>query len=61
MAKEKICGACGEKFVCAAPERGCWCESLEVPARLLDALRARYDDCLCGKCLNELGGSRAAV
>jgi hypothetical protein len=47
----KNCAACGESFSCGAPAAGCWCEEVPVAAEVLVALRARYADCLCPRCL----------
>jgi hypothetical protein len=47
----KNCAACGESLSCGAPVAGCWCEEVQVSAEVLVALRARYADCLCRRCL----------
>jgi hypothetical protein len=47
----KKCAACGESFSCGAPAAGCWCEEVPVAGEVLVALRARYTDCLCRRCL----------
>jgi hypothetical protein len=48
---QKKCAACGEMFACGAPESNCWCEELKLSPSELEQLRARYDDCLCPRCL----------
>jgi hypothetical protein len=53
VAKEKICGACGGTFECAAPERGCWCEKVCIDRQAVAALREQSADCVCPKCLNK--------
>jgi hypothetical protein len=55
----KKCAACGESFSCGAPAAGCWCEEVEVAAEVLVALRARYADCLCRRCLSVAAVSSA--
>jgi len=47
----KNCAACGESCFCGAPVAGCWCEDVQVAVEVLVALRARYADCLCPRCL----------
>jgi len=49
--KQKICQACGTQFPCASPWGPCWCEEVKVSITILAELRARYDECLCPKCL----------
>ncbi|MGH9572123.1 MAG: cysteine-rich CWC family protein [Candidatus Acidiferrales bacterium] len=51
VAKRKVCPSCGETFECAAPEAGCWCESVALDHQALTALRECYSDCLCPGCL----------
>jgi len=47
----KTCPACGESFDCCADTRSCWCERENLSGEVLAALRGRYDDCLCPRCL----------
>jgi hypothetical protein len=61
LAKWKICGACGESFECAAPERGCWCEAIELDLETLSALRERFTDCLCPRCLEDVESHAVSV
>jgi len=49
--KVKVCGACGASFDCFTPLGPCWCEDVKLSSETLGELRARYDDCLCAKCL----------
>ena len=56
----KMCAACGESFSCGAPVAGCWCEDVQVAAEVLVALRARYADCLCRRCLTVAASSSSA-
>ncbi len=53
----KKCAACGAGFSCGAPAAGCWCEEVHVTAIVLLALRARYADCLCRRCLTAAAAS----
>jgi hypothetical protein len=53
----KNCAACGAGFSCGAPAAGCWCEEVHVTAIVLLALRARYADCLCRRCLMAVAGA----
>jgi hypothetical protein len=55
----KACAACGVEFSCGAPAAGCWCEDVPVAAEVLVALRARYTDCLCRRCLTAAAVSSA--
>jgi hypothetical protein len=55
----KKCAVCGEEFSCGAPVAGCWCEEVQVAAEVLVALRARYADCLCRRCLTAAAASSA--
>jgi hypothetical protein len=57
----KNCAACGEKFSCAAPASGCWCEEVQVAAEVLVALRGRYADCLCRPCLTAAAVASAST
>jgi len=53
---QKKCEACGETFVCGAPERECWCEELKLTGEAAAKLRARHADCLCPRCLAAAAG-----
>jgi len=55
----KNCAACGAGFSCGAPAAGCWCEDVVVAPEVLVALRARYMDCLCRRCLTAAALSSA--
>ncbi len=50
--KEKKCPCCGKVFTCHEQE-GCWCANVRLTSATLDALRARFADCLCEACLTE--------
>jgi hypothetical protein len=52
---QKKCEACGEMFACGPPEPGCWCEDVELTDEAAARLRARYDDCICARCLAAAG------
>ena len=47
----KICESCGEAFGCGAKLDGCWCVSVAIEPDVTDGLKAKYNDCLCPKCL----------
>ena len=47
---EKKCACCGKSFTCHEQE-GCWCANVRLTSAALDALRARFADCLCEACL----------
>jgi hypothetical protein len=61
LAKLKTCGACGESFECAVPERSCWCEAVKLDPKTLAALHERFTDCLCPRCLSDVGLHVASV
>ena len=58
--ENKVCDACGEGFGCGANLDGCWCRQFELSEETAAALKQRYDDCLCPKCLARLSGESAA-
>jgi Cysteine-rich CWC len=47
----KECPACGASFGCSADSGGCWCEETKLTSEILAALRARYADGLCPRCV----------
>lgn len=47
--RSETCDNCGLSFECR-PGR-CWCDELTVTPRALAEIRARFDRCLCAKCL----------
>ena len=49
---QKTCEACGEAFSCNSSGGNCWCESAKLEGKTLSELRARYNDCLCPRCLS---------
>ena len=52
------CPRCGGDFHCGARDPGpCPCGTLTLPPDLLATLRARYDGCLCLRCLQQLAAS----
>ena len=59
-AQQKSCAACGEKFGCSGSSGPCWCREVKVSAEILAALRARYADCLCPRCLGSAAGAADA-
>lgn len=50
-AETKTCESCGEPFGCGAKLDGCWCVDVELDPVIADDLKAKYEDCLCPKCL----------
>jgi cysteine-rich CWC protein len=47
---EKKCPRCGTLFTCYQQEE-CWCANVRLSSPALDALRARFADCVCEACL----------
>ncbi|HEY6189084.1 MAG TPA: cysteine-rich CWC family protein [Pyrinomonadaceae bacterium] len=45
------CEACGDSFNCGATLEGCWCTEVALSEQARAQLRARYQQCLCRKCL----------
>jgi len=50
--KQKRCSKCGLAFECGGLF-GCWCRDVKLDRATLDALKERYDDCLCPDCLKQ--------
>src|SRR5258708_4968749 len=50
----KICRSCGESFGCGAKLDGCWCTEIELPEKIADYLKTKYQDGLCPECLSRL-------
>ncbi|PID94275.1 MAG: hypothetical protein CSA95_03670 [Bacteroidetes bacterium] len=59
--KIKCCPRCGGTFVCGAKAPSCWCEHLVIPSSLRKQLALTYKDCVCEKCLLEMGARRGKV
>ncbi len=49
----KTCGHCGQAFECG--QYGCWCGTLGITDRQMDWIAARFEDCLCPICLQQVG------
>ncbi|MDO8519830.1 MAG: cysteine-rich CWC family protein [Deltaproteobacteria bacterium] len=45
----KVCEACGEPFPCNPGN--CWCDEVTVDEKTRQNLKAKFNDCLCEKCL----------
>ena len=51
------CAACGEDFGCGANAScessplDCWCSTIKVSEATLEEVQARYQGCLCRRCL----------
>jgi hypothetical protein len=53
----KQCARCGASFICKVDDLPhCQCVNVSLSPALLDALKDRYSDCLCSRCLKELAG-----
>ena len=50
----KICESCGAEFGCGAKLDGCWCTELTLTESAAAEIRAKFNDCLCPKCLEKL-------
>jgi len=48
----KTCGHCGQAFECG--QYGCWCGGLGITERQMDWITARFEDCLCPACLQQV-------
>jgi hypothetical protein len=48
----KTCEACGKPFECG--QYGCWCGSVGITEKQLDWIEARFKDCLCRVCLEQV-------
>jgi hypothetical protein len=53
----KASESCGQAFICNEGE--CWCDALELAYPVLEALRMKYRDCLCEKCLKSIFTSQS--
>ena len=53
FSKQKRCSKCGAEFDCGGLF-GCWCRDVKLDRATLAALKERYDDCLCPRCLKQL-------
>lgn len=52
---KKICPRCKTEFFCHQ-DQTCWCIDIYVPKKISEDIRSQYADCLCKKCLLEMGG-----
>ncbi len=51
----KICPKCNQSFECCADDISkCHCISVKIDTDTIAQLKDEFDDCLCGKCLQEL-------
>ena len=57
----KTCESCGEPFGCGAKLEGCWCVDVEMAPAIADDLKAKYQDCLCPKCLGSLAPQMSII
>jgi hypothetical protein len=49
---EKVCGQCGQVFLCHQQER-CWCSEVPVDVGQLTRIAQTNEDCLCPTCLGQ--------
>jgi hypothetical protein len=55
LPEQKQCERCGNAFECnPANITACQCSSVQLNDQERSFIRKQFDDCLCGKCLNEL-------
>ncbi|HEB86381.1 MAG TPA: hypothetical protein ENI68_05100 [Gammaproteobacteria bacterium] len=56
--EDKQCPRCQQLFECKSGSITlCHCAETPLPGDILEALRLRYDDCLCAACLQEIQAS----
>ena len=48
----KVCERCRQPFECG--QYGCWCGRFGVTEQQMDAISARFRDCLCRDCLSRV-------
>jgi hypothetical protein len=66
LKRAQECPACGQAFACEINLNGCWCKEVKLSEATLQALRNKYNGCLCRSCLEsaeithsaEWGGER---
>ena len=56
---DKTCEACGAVFQCGGYQ--CWCGKVGITERQMDWIAARFKDCLCPECLNEVSAGDQIV
>jgi hypothetical protein len=57
----KQCARCGATFICKVDDLPhCQCVNVSLPLAALEALKDRYSDCLCSRCLKEIAGMERA-
>ncbi len=55
----KVCESCGVQFGCGARLEGCWCTEVTLPEWQADAIRSKFNDCLCPACLGSFSAEQA--
>ena len=50
----KICESCGAEFGCGAKLDGCWCTELTLTESAAAEIRAKFNECLCRGCLENV-------
>ncbi len=53
LQKNSLCPICGKEFTCSLSS-SCWCASKAVPDHVRAYLSERYENCICGPCLDLL-------
>ncbi|MGQ0812239.1 MAG: cysteine-rich CWC family protein [Nitrospiraceae bacterium] len=48
----KTCEHCGQTFTCGGLQ--CWCGRMGITERQMDWIAARFQDCLCPACLEQV-------
>jgi len=60
--EDKQCPRCRKLFECKCGSITlCHCSESHLTSEILEALRLRYDDCLCAACLQEIQISMRTV
>ncbi len=55
----RTCESCGEEFGCGAKLDGCWCMEITLTETQTAEIRAKFNDCLCPKCLEKFAEDEA--
>ena len=55
--ESSICPRCGTEFECKVGSvLQCQCAGVELTDKQREYVASKYEDCLCARCLRELGG-----
>ena len=58
---DKVCESCGETFGCGAKLDGCWCTELTLTETAAGEINAKFNDCLCPKCLVKVAENKEII